>query len=121
MVAAAAEELDVARHDLDDPLLALRVLVGAVLEAPLDVERVALLDVLAGRLGQALPANDAVKLRFLLAVDRPVGREADARNGLPPDVCRSSASRVALPTRMTLLTPLMLTILQIYGKNLVRE
>ncbi len=82
-LAAAAEELDVGRDDLHDAaLLALRVLERPVLEPPLDVEGVALLDVGRRRLGELVPADDAVELGLLLAVDDAVRRQSDRRDGL---------------------------------------
>ena len=109
-VASPAEELDVVGDDLADAaLFAFLVLEGAVLQPPLDVERIALLDVFRGRLGEAVPADDGVELGLFLAFDRsgwwPGGWLETA---FPFWVCRSSASRVALPMRMTLLTPRIL-------------
>src|SRR5918993_2793951 len=81
-IAAAAEELHVLGDDLAGAaLLAFLVLVGPVLQPPLDVEGIAFLDVLGGRLGEPVPADDAVELGLLLALDRAVGSYADRRDG----------------------------------------
>src|SRR5215207_4849420 len=81
-IAAAAEELHVLGDDLAGAaLLAFLVLVGPVLQPPLDVEGIAFLDVLGGRLGEPVPADDAVELGLLLALDRAVGSYADSRDG----------------------------------------
>lgn len=72
--ASAAKKLHVASDDLVDPTLpALLVLEGAVLHATLDVERVALVNVATGRLGQSVPADDGVILGALLPCDLAVG------------------------------------------------
>jgi len=46
-----------------------------------------------------------MELGHFFALDRAIGGQADAGDGFPGLVCRSSASLVALPMRMTLLTP----------------
>ncbi len=72
-IAAAAEELHVLGDDLAGAaLLAFLVLVGPVLQPSLDVEGIAFLDELGGRLGEPVPADDAVELGILLSLDRAV-------------------------------------------------
>ena len=78
-----AEEPNVVGDDLGHAgLYALSVLVAAVLQVPLNIERIALHDVFCGRLGQPIPADDRLELRLSFAFDRAAGGHADAGDRL---------------------------------------
>ena len=56
---------------------------GAILESAFDVEWLPFFDVLAGDLGEFVPADHGVELGGFLPVDDAVGGQSNIRNGLP--------------------------------------
>jgi hypothetical protein len=79
-----SEELDIVGDDLGHAaLFAFLILIRAVLESSLDVERVALLDILGRRLGELVSADNRVELRLFFAFDLSVGGQAEVGDGLP--------------------------------------
>ena len=102
----SAEELDVVGHDLDGTALhSVAVLEGAVLESTFDVQRLPLFDVLAGNLGELIPADTVWNCEISCPLTTRLVANRIFETGFPVLVCRSADLRVALPTRMTLLTP----------------
>ena len=81
---AWTQKLYVAGNDLRDvALVAILVLKASVLHPSLNVERIALLDGFARRLGQSIPADDRVKLALLSLPDAAIGRQAKRADGFP--------------------------------------
>jgi hypothetical protein len=89
------------------PLFAFLILTRSVLQ-PTFAERSALLCIFRGGLSEPIPADDRVDLRLFLAIDGAVRGQPDVRHSFSGLRVRSSASRVALPIRMTWLTPRIL-------------
>ena len=114
LASAAAEHLHVPRDDLGGvALLSLLVLPLAGADAPFDVDLAALGEVLARDLGGACPTPPRDATRWLPASGRSCrssarwSRAAGSRPPARPAVKRISGFAPRLPTRITLLTPLM--------------
>jgi hypothetical protein len=88
--------------------LAFLVLIGAVLQASLDIQRGALLDVRSGGLGEAIPADDRVVLRLFFTLDGAVGGQADGGDGLAGLSVPQLGVAGGVPMRITVLTPRIL-------------
>jgi hypothetical protein len=69
---------------------------------PPDVDRIALIGVLGGRLGQAVPVDPRVELALFLAFDRAVVAKRMLETRWSVCLCRSSVLLVALPIRRIL-------------------